>query len=201
MLVAHAHEAVGGALEPPVERRKEAARLAVFAQDERAQRWRQGERDQTRDRHRDRDGGEAKNAAFFPRLAQEHQAGRGLVLLDGLDEVPEADHRREQIRQAVQDFATTVGTSRVVITSRTYAYQNQAWRLPGFCEAILAPFSEGQIARFVGLWYEQQVALGRMTRETASERSELLRRAIFGNDRLLALAERPPASGSVLARC
>jgi formylglycine-generating enzyme required for sulfatase activity len=139
----------------------------------------------------ERETREAGNADFFPQLRADLRDGRGLVLLDGLDEVPEADHRREQIRQAVQDFSTTVGTSRVVVTSRTYAYQNQAWRLPGFAEGILAPFSAGQIARFVGLWYEQQEALGRMSKEKALERGELLRRVIFGSDRLLALAERP----------
>ncbi len=133
----------------------------------------------------------AENAGFYPVLKRELQAGRGLVLLDGLDEVPEAEHRREQIRQAVQDFATTVGTSRLVVTSRTYAYQDPAWRLQGFAEAILAPFSRGQIAGFVGAWYEQQVTVGKMPAGKAEDRAEQLRRAIFTNERLLALAERP----------
>jgi predicted NACHT family NTPase len=134
---------------------------------------------------------EAGHAGFFPILQAEILAGRGLVLLDGLDEVPEAQRRREQIRQVVQDFAMGVGESRVLVTSRTYAYQNQAWRLPGFEASILAPFSHGQIDRFVGLWYEQRVALGKITPEEAKGRGELLRRAIFASDRLLGLAERP----------
>jgi len=134
---------------------------------------------------------EAGHAGFFPILQAEVLAGRGLVLLDGLDEVPEAQRRREQIRQAVQDFAMGVGESRVLVTSRTYAYQNQAWRLPGFKASILAPFSRGQIDRFVGLWYEERVALGKITPEEAEGRGELLRRAIFASDRLLGLAERP----------
>lgn len=134
---------------------------------------------------------DAGHAGFFPILQAEILAGRGLVLLDGLDEVPEAQRRREQIRQAVQEFAMGVGESRVLVTSRTYAYQNQAWRLPGFEASILAPFSHGQIDRFVGLWYEQRVALGKITPEEAKGRGELLRRAIFASDRLLGLAERP----------
>jgi predicted NACHT family NTPase len=38
---------------------------------------------------------DAGNAGFYSLLADELRAGRALVLLDGLDEVPEANHRRE----------------------------------------------------------------------------------------------------------
>jgi formylglycine-generating enzyme required for sulfatase activity len=127
----------------------------------------------------------------FPLVRRELLAGRGLAILDGLDEVPEAERRREHIRRAVEDFSSSLGTSRVLLTSRTYAYQDQAWRLPGFEEAVLAPFSRGLIDRFIGLWYEQMAALGRLRKEDAQGRAELLRRAILGSDRLLSLAERP----------
>jgi formylglycine-generating enzyme required for sulfatase activity len=134
---------------------------------------------------------EAGHAEFFPALKREILAGRALVLLDGLDEVPETDDRRRQIRQVVAEFATGVGESRVLVTGRTYAYQDPGARLPGFEVAVLAPFSRAQIGRFVGLWYDHQVALGRMPEPQAQGRGELLRRAIFASDRLLSLAERP----------
>ncbi len=118
-------------------------------------------------------------------------AGRALVLLDGLDEVPESDDRRLQVREAVADFAMGIGESRVLVTGRTYAYQDPGARLPGFEVAILAPFRPAQIGRFVELWYEHQVALGRMPEDLAQGRGALLRRAIFASDRLLGLAERP----------
>jgi hypothetical protein len=134
---------------------------------------------------------EAGHGEFFLVLKRELLSGRGLVLLDGLDEVPETDDRRQQVREAVADFAMGVGESRVLVTGRTYAYQDPGARLPGFEVAVLAPFSRAQIGRFVGLWYDHQVALRRMPEEQAEGRGELLRRAIFASDRLLALAERP----------
>ncbi|MCB0207452.1 MAG: NACHT domain-containing protein, partial [Anaerolineae bacterium] len=115
----------------------------------------------------------------------------GLLLLDGLDEVPEAQQRRVQIKQAVTDFAATFKRCRILVTSRTYAYQQQAWRLPGFTETVLAPFSRGQIGRFVERWYAHMVHVRGLAETDAQGRAELLKRAIFGSDRLRGLAERP----------
>jgi formylglycine-generating enzyme required for sulfatase activity len=127
----------------------------------------------------------------YPLMRKELLEGRGLVLLDGLDEVPEAERCRQQLCQVIESFSGSLGKSRVLLTSRTYAYQNPRWRILGFVEAVLAPFSRGQIDRFIGLWYEQMVALGRLKVEDARGRAELLRRGIFASDRILGLAERP----------
>ena len=115
----------------------------------------------------------------------------GLLLIDGMDEVPEADRKREQIKQAVEDFAAAYPRCRVLITSRTYAYQKQDWRLPDFAETILAPFSQVQINLFVDRWYAHIGSLRGLHQDDARGRAELLKRAITGSDRLASLAERP----------
>jgi formylglycine-generating enzyme required for sulfatase activity len=130
-------------------------------------------------------------ADFAPHLRDELLQKGGLLLFDGLDEVPEAHQRRVQIKQAVEDFSASHPKCRIVVTSRTYAYQKQDWRLPNFDEALLAPFSKGQIQRFIERWYGHIGPKRGMHADDAKGRAELLKRAIFGNVRLQALAERP----------
>ena len=133
----------------------------------------------------------ACQAECVPWLRQELRERGGLLLLDGLDEVPEAEQRREQVKRAVEAFAQSFGNCRLLVTSRTYAYQNQGWRLKGFAEATLAPFSDGQIRRFVARWYELTAGLGRLPAAEAAGRAELLKRAIFNRPTLYELAQRP----------
>jgi predicted NACHT family NTPase len=128
---------------------------------------------------------------FEKPLAQELLQKGGLLLLDGLDEVPEADQRRTQIKQAVEGFAASFPKCRILVTSRTYAYQRQDWRLNGFSESVLAAFSRGQIRNFVERWYAHIAVLRRMGSDDAQGRAELLKRAIFNSTQLMGLAERP----------
>lgn len=67
----------------------------------------------------------------------------GLLLLDGLDEVPDADQRRVQVKEAVEQFAAVFPRVRVLATSRIYAYQRQDWKLSGFCRSGAGPLRRG----------------------------------------------------------
>ena len=53
----------------------------------------------------------------------------GLILLDGLDEVPAADNRRAQIRKLVENCIDALPHCRVLVTSRPYAWQHQGWAI------------------------------------------------------------------------
>ncbi len=115
----------------------------------------------------------------------------GLLLLDGLDEVPEASQRREQVKAAVEKFAAAFPKVRVLVTSRTYAYQNQAWKLAGFAEVVLAPFSPTQIDGFVKRWYAFVGQARRLTPDDIQGRAAALRAAIQRSASLRELAQRP----------
>jgi formylglycine-generating enzyme required for sulfatase activity/adenylylsulfate kinase-like enzyme len=93
-------------------------------------------------------------ADSFEPLKRHLQERGGLVILDGLDEVPDANARREFVRSVMDSFARANGLCRFVVTCRPYAYRDPLWRLQDFTEHTLAPFSREQIASFVKRWCE-----------------------------------------------
>jgi len=135
----------------------------------------------------------AQLAEFAPHLRAALRDGEALLLLDGLDEVPEANQRRAQIKKAIICFTEAFPRCRVLVTSRTYAYQKAEWKLPDFSEAVLvlAPFSDGQIKRFVTSWYAHLATQRHLNEQDAQGRAQLLQQAINRNERLQELAERP----------
>lgn len=128
---------------------------------------------------------------YVPHLHAHLLQHGGLILLDGLDEVPDAHQRREQIKQAVQAFAATFHLCRFLVTSRTYAYQRQDWKLDGFAEAQLLPFQPWQIDAFADAWYAQTVALQQLSAAEAEQRAARLKHEAAHNPRIGELAQWP----------
>jgi len=128
---------------------------------------------------------------YAPHLKAELLERGGLILLDGLDEVPDARQRRAQVKEAVQGFVADFPRCRFLVTSRTYAYQRQDWKLEGFAEAVLSPFTPGQITRFVDGWYAHVGAVRGLDPEDALGRATLLKTAVERSERLAELATRP----------
>jgi formylglycine-generating enzyme required for sulfatase activity len=98
------------------------------------------------------------NAARF--LHRQLEAGRCLILLDGLDEVISATEH-ERIVGLVQEFADShvrdagdppSGGNIVVVSSRTYSYENGP-QLTGFTKTMVMDFSDEAIERFVHNWF------------------------------------------------
>lgn len=128
---------------------------------------------------------------FARPLRDELRSKGGLLLLDGLDEVPEADYRRAQVKVTVEQFAAAFPRVRVLVTSRTYAYQEQDWELSGFAEAILAPFEPVQIRSFVQRWYAYVGQARGLSGDESAGHAVLLNEAIRRNPSLYELATRP----------
>lgn len=79
------------------------------------------------------------------------RAGRALVLVDGVDEMPEA--QRERVRAWLGDLVQTFRFARFVVTSRPAAV-GEGWldRLR-FTTAELQPMSVSSVAEFVRQWH------------------------------------------------
>jgi predicted NACHT family NTPase len=75
-------------------------------------------------------------------------AGRGLVLLDGLDEVRDVDHDR--VLQEIKGFATKYRECSIVITCRIAARE---YNFENFTEVEVADFNPEQMKEFIHKWF------------------------------------------------
>ncbi|MFI8963626.1 NACHT domain-containing protein [Streptomyces sp. NPDC053493] len=80
-------------------------------------------------------------------------AGRALVLIDGIDEIPEAE--RGRAREWLRDLLAAYGEgNRWLVTSRPSAVRDD-WLAPdGFTELTLAPMSRAEVTTFVQRWHK-----------------------------------------------
>jgi formylglycine-generating enzyme required for sulfatase activity/energy-coupling factor transporter ATP-binding protein EcfA2 len=138
------------------------------------------------------ESGDGNLAPFAPQLKRALQRRGGLLLLDGLDEVPDANQQRERLKATVERFARDFDRCRILVTSRPYAYQNPAWHLAGFEVRRLADFSPEQVQDFIAKWYAQiAVKDAAFGAENAARYTAQLQNAVQTNPRLAELAPRP----------
>jgi len=100
----------------------------------------------------------------------------GLLVLDGLDEVPFA--LRKVVRQAVFAVLKTLEPARVIITCRIRSYQEDFSR-SDFGVFTVAPLNKDKITVFAQAWYHRQRDLGRTVPKNAEDD---LARAATGKD-------------------
>ncbi|WP_282696663.1 NACHT domain-containing protein [Streptomyces sp. CC208A] len=79
-------------------------------------------------------------------------AGRGLVLVDGIDEIPEAERgrARDWLRGLLAAYD---GGNRWLVTSRPTAVRDDWLARDGFTELTLSPMSPAEVATFVRRWH------------------------------------------------
>ncbi|MER8029171.1 NACHT domain-containing protein [Streptomyces bauhiniae] len=78
-------------------------------------------------------------------------SGRGLVLIDGLDEVPERE--RERARAWLRDLAEAYPGNHWLITSRPSAVDDEWLADEGFTELVLSAMSPSDVASFIHRWH------------------------------------------------
>jgi predicted NACHT family NTPase len=125
---------------------------------------------------------------YFEVLKNRLNTGQVQVMLDGLDEVPQAGDRRKHLVACIDGFVKTFGTCRFLVTCRPYAYRNREWQLQHFVSSELAAFERGQIIRFIERWYAQ---LPTPDRDATIARGERLQQAVLHRPALRDLAKRP----------
>ena len=91
------------------------------------------------------------DSKFFSNLLRDGK--HVLLLLDGLDEVPEEDERI-LIRQDIEHLVSGKENLRVLVTSRTAAYQGRAVLGRDFQHISVLPIDEKQIAKMIEQAYD-----------------------------------------------
>ncbi|WP_432107782.1 NACHT domain-containing protein [Streptomyces sp. AA1529] len=115
--------------------------------------------------------------------------GRGLLLVDGVDEVPEPE--RERTRQWLRGLVTAYPDNRFVVTARPSAVRDGWLQAEDFTELSLAPMAPRDVARFIARWHaaaQAEPGLG-----------EALLDAVRTNQDLARLATNPLMSGLICA--
>jgi len=86
-------------------------------------------------------------------LHERLQAGRPVVMFDGLDEVFEVE-KRNRIVDQIHNFTQTYPTVKVIVTSRVIGYQQQRLKNADFHHFMLQDFEPKQIQDFIQKWHE-----------------------------------------------
>ncbi|MFF0726202.1 NACHT domain-containing protein [Streptomyces sp. NPDC004134] len=98
-------------------------------------------------------------------------ARRGLLLVDGIDEVPRAE--RDRARRWLSDLADAYPGNRWLVTSRPSAVGEDWLAAEGFTELALAPMRPADLTRFIARWHEAVRAAAVRTGAPAADDAQL----------------------------
>ena len=80
------------------------------------------------------------------------EAGRGLILIDGIDEIPKGD--RGQIKRALEGFCRLDKGNYVVFTSRPTAIDDHWFRGISMMQAQVNPLMDAERAELINRWHQ-----------------------------------------------
>jgi len=112
-------------------------------------------------------------------LQQALESGKVLLVLDGLDEVPQA--QRKTVRQMVGALLSEYQVERLVITSRIRSYVGNAVfeKVQTF---TIRPFAQAKIRGFVKAWYHTQAKMGHVLERDLQTRIQDLSKAAISEN-------------------
>ncbi|HEC84326.1 MAG TPA: NACHT domain-containing protein, partial [Thioploca sp.] len=115
--------------------------------------------------------------------------GQGLLLLDGLDEVPNRS-ARQRLLEAVEAFITTPDYTHnwCILTTRPHGFQQVNLRRD-FQQAEVQPFTDEDVRHFMGHWYD--TAYGQIDPDRATAEANELTTKIQENQNVQGLARNP----------
>ncbi|MER6309060.1 NACHT domain-containing protein [Streptomyces sp. NPDC001657] len=79
-------------------------------------------------------------------------SGRGLLLVDGLDEIP--DRERDRARRWLRDLLDAFPDNLWLVTTRPSAVRDDWLASDGFDELTLAPLRRAEVTAFIGRWHD-----------------------------------------------
>ncbi|MGW2108016.1 NACHT domain-containing protein [Streptomyces sp. NPDC001948] len=124
-------------------------------------------------------------------------AGRGLLLIDGIDEIP--DRERERARRWLRDLVDTYdGDNRWLITSRPAAVDRDWLAEENFTELNLAAMDSAGIATFIRRWHQAARVGGEDNADLERYEAQLLT-AVRTEPGLARLATSPLMCGLICA--
>ena len=121
-------------------------------------------------------------------VAAQLNAGRGLVLFDGLDEVNADQAERERVIRAIEVFSQEFDQSRIVITCRVAA---EEYHFEKFTYVEMADFEPEQVRSFVRHWFETTQNAETRLLGTPEEHAARFFAEFEKNERLRDLAKSP----------
>jgi formylglycine-generating enzyme required for sulfatase activity len=106
-------------------------------------------------------------------------SGNVLLVLDGLDEVPQ--NQRKAVRQLVSALLSEYQVARLIITCRIRSYTGGAV-FENLQSLTIRPFDEKKIQGFVTAWYNTQAQMGHVAERDKDNRAkDLIRAAVSDN--------------------
>lgn len=122
---------------------------------------------------------------------------RALLLVDGIDEVPERE--RDEVRDQLRRLLRIYSGNLCLVTSRPRAVDAEWLADEGFAELTLAPMSRGQVADFITAWHDAARSDEGRDHERLNEYEDMLLRSIPLFRELRVLATNPLMCGLICA--